>query len=131
MVVDRMKAIIASVLPILWLATLVHWPADEAPVFPKTGISAWKQVPARLMATSVLNGDASHDDYARCQSRRVAGLRGQWHPGGHGPADLTTSISFKTSVLPAQLADQTICLSCRWQFICGAAGFPRAPSLLV
>jgi hypothetical protein len=125
----RLKSIVASLLPVLWLAVLVHCPL-ESPAF---------SVPDDCCASCNSTGDAtpvhehsccSPDDSVRCQLRRSGGARAQVSLRRLEPVRADNSIPLRSITRVIPTAGDAFLLQQRWQFVWRTADPPRAPSFL-
>jgi hypothetical protein len=125
----RLKTIVASLLPVLWLAALVQCPLESLAF----------SLPANCCASSNPTGDAApvpeplccYEDNVRCQLRRSGGERVQVALRRLEPVFTGNPLPLRiiTPAIPA--ADGALLLQQRWQFVWRTADPPRAPAFLV
>jgi hypothetical protein len=126
----RLKTIIASLLPALWLVTLVQCPL-ESPAF---------SFPSNCGAPGNSTGESapvpghscySADEYVRCHWRRGGGERAQVATRRLEPVSTDHPVSLRSFTPAIPLAGDAFLLQQRWQFVWRTADSPRAPSFLV
>lgn len=126
----RLKTIVASLLPVLWLVALVHCPLES---------SAFS-LPDDCCAPGNSTGDAapvpensccSPDEYVRCPLRRSGGERVQVAPRRLEPVSNDHPVPLRSFTPAIPLAGDAFLLQQRWQFVWRTADPPRAPSFLV
>lgn len=126
----RLKTIVASLLPVLWLVALVHCPLESVAF----------SLPDDRCAPSNSTEDAapvpgpsccSPDEYIRCQLRRSGGERVQVAPRRLEPVSTDHPVPLRSFTPAIPLAGDAFLLQQRWHFVWRTADPPRAPSLFV
>jgi hypothetical protein len=125
----RFKNMIASLLPVFWLAALMHGPW-EASAFSWLNDACGSSSLTGIIAPLSGHSCCAADECVRCEVRRISGDRIQIAQPRFEPVSTENPLPLRrlTPVIP--LAGEAFLLQQRWQFVWRTADFPRAPSFL-
>ena len=127
--VSRLKTIVASLLPVLWLVTLGYCPLESAAFSVTDGCCA--PISSTGDAAPVPGHSCCSHEYVRCQLRRSGGEHAQVAPRRLEPVSTDNPIPLRSFTPAIPLAGDAFLLQQRWQFVWRTADAPRAPSFLV
>jgi hypothetical protein len=125
----RIKKIIAPLLPVFWLAALMHGPWESS-AFDWLDNGCASCNAAGNMAPLSGHSCSASDDYIRCEVRRISGDRMQAAPPRFEPVATDNPLPLRRLTPAIPLTGEAFLLQQRWQFVWRTADFPRAPSFL-